>query len=60
MEYLKVLIMLAVMFVVAFVATKIEERQGSIYHCTFWEEVRMNFAVLALGGCLVLLLLSKQ
>lgn len=58
MEYSRFALMLITMFIIAFILTKIEERQGSIYHCTFWEEVRMNFSVLSIGGCLALLKLS--
>lgn len=59
MEFLKLFGMLVAMFTLAIILALIEKHQGAIYHCTFWEQVRLNFAALAIGGCLVLLAISK-
>lgn len=57
--FIKLLILILIEAVVAIILTMIEKKQGSIYHATFWEEVRMNFAILFLGGVPVLLYFSK-
>jgi hypothetical protein len=60
MAYAKLFLTLIVLFVIAVVLTAIEKRQGAIYHCSFWEQVRLNFAVLGIGACLAFLALSND